>query len=167
MVYELPMKKIDFLSAKELKPILAFLKEHFGVEKKFDYGWYMAKERLFCISRDVELINLADLNVNAAGMYFGEWKNGEFRMSIDGSQIIGPLASENIVDISDEEFVAWLRGEDLVKEVGNQGVILMRHNKDFVGCGKVKEGKILNFVPKIRRLITAHPIRHGLEEEHT
>lgn len=160
------MKKIEFLSGKEMKLILAFLKEHFGVNEKFDLGWYLSKERLFCISRDIELINLKDFNVNAAGLYFGEWKNDELRLSIDGSQMIGSFASKNIVELSDEELLAWLRGEDLDKKVENQGLVLILHGNDFVGCGKVKEGKILNFVPKIRRLMTAHPIRHGLEEKH-
>ncbi len=160
------MKTIEFLSAKELKPVLAFLKEHFGVEKKFEFGWYLNKERLFCISRDIELINLAELNVNAAGLYVGEWKNGELRLSVDGSQIVGPFASKNIVELSDDELLAWLRGEVLEKKVENQGIVFIHHDKDFVGCGKVKEGKILNFVPKIRRLMTAHPIRHGIEQVH-
>lgn len=160
------MKTIEFLSAKELKPVLVFLKEHFGVEKKFEFGWYLSKERLFCISRDVELVNLTELNVNAAGLYIGEWKNGELRLSVDGSQIVGPFASKNIVELSDEELLAWLRGEVLEKKVENQGIVFIHHDKDFVGCGKVKEGKILNFVPKIRRLMTAHPIRHGIEAEH-
>ncbi|MBI4147695.1 hypothetical protein HY490_00215 [Candidatus Woesearchaeota archaeon] len=160
-------QNIDFLSSKDLKPIMAFLRDWYGVDHKFDWGWYTAKERLFVISRDIEHIDLRELRVNAAGLYIGEWKNGELRLSLDGSQLFGPLASKNIITISDDELLAWLRGEELTSRWKEQGLVLLKHDNDFAGCGKIKEGKVLNFVPKIRRLMVAHPISHGMEEEHT
>ena len=34
----------------------------------------------------------------------------------------------------------------------NNGFVILKYKTDFVGCGKVKEGKILNFLSKIRRV---------------
>ena len=83
-------------------------------------------------------------------MYLGELRNGELRLSIEGSQIIGKGSDKNIADIEDTR--AWLRGEDLELVGDYSGFVIIRHNKDFLGCGRYKEGKILNFVPKARRL---------------
>jgi len=32
------------------------------------------------------------------------------------------------------------------------GFVIIKHNKDFFGSGKFKDGRLLNFLPKIRRL---------------
>lgn len=88
-------------------------------------------------------------------MYIGEFKKGELRLSIEGSQLIGPHAKKNVVELDRNELRQWLRGEDLIKEVKEEGYVIMKSNNDFVGCGRVKEGKILNFVPKARRLLVS------------
>ena len=74
-------------------------------------------------------------------------------MSIEGSQLVGPHAKKNVVELDDAETMKWFKGEDLQKECKDcEGFVLMKHDRDFIGTGKYANGKILNFVGKTRRI---------------
>lgn len=45
-----------------------------------------------------------------------------------------------------------MKGSDLDKESSEKGFVIISNGKDFFGSGRVKDGKILNYVPKVRRL---------------
>ena len=142
------------LSAKKLKPVTELIKSTWGAEIKFPWAWYQStKDDLFIISKDITKIDAKKVRINSVGLYFGELKNGELRLSIEGSQLIGPHATKNVVELNKEELRLWLRGEDLNKPVEEKGFVIIKSGNDFVGTGKPKEGRILNFVPKARRLI--------------
>jgi NOL1/NOP2/fmu family ribosome biogenesis protein len=90
-------------------------------------------------------------------MYFCEIDRQGIRLSIEGSQIVGPKAVQNVVEISEEEAKRWLKGEDLEKECKDcNGFVILKHNKDFLGNGKYKNGRILNYVGKARRISASH-----------
>ncbi|MDP6265579.1 MAG: hypothetical protein QGI00_05705, partial [Candidatus Marinimicrobia bacterium] len=88
------------------------------------------------------------------GMYFCETRNDKIRLSIEGSQIVGPKAMKNIVEINSLQVKQWMKGEDL--EIENKGdyngFVIIKHNNDFLGTGKYKDGKVLNYVGKSRRV---------------
>ena len=86
-------------------------------------------------------------------MYFCDLEN-EIRLSIEGSQIIGPKAAKNVVEINEEQTKEWLKGEDLEIDGKSNysGFVIIKHNADFLGTGKYKENKILNYVSKSRRI---------------
>lgn len=150
------MQQGNFLSSKELKPIFALMKDQWDFDKKLAHAFFLTgKDRLYIIGRAVDALDLKKLRINSLGLYFGELRNGELRLSIEGSQIVGPHATKNIVELSQEEKKQWLQGIDLDKPCDNQGFVLIKAGDDFIGCGKCKEGRILNFVPKARRLFTA------------
>ncbi|MEM2916261.1 MAG: hypothetical protein QXT19_02805 [Candidatus Woesearchaeota archaeon] len=145
---------LNALSGRDLKPVLARIKEQWGAEIDFPWAWYQsAKNDLFVLSKDITKIDPKKLRINSVGLYIGEFKKGELRLSIEGSQLIGPHAKKNVVELDKDELRQWLKGEDLVKDVKAEGYVIMKSGNDFVGCGRVKEGKILNFVPKARRLL--------------
>lgn len=142
--------------SKEKKQVLSLIKEQWGADfKAKDLAFLRSeKDRIYAVHKDVDKIDLSLYRINTVGMYFAEHKKGEFRLSIEGSQLLGPLAKKNVVELDDEEKVAWLRGEDLHKEGEWSGFVIMKHNDDFLGTGKyTADGRILNFVPKTRRLI--------------
>jgi NOL1/NOP2/fmu family ribosome biogenesis protein len=143
------------LSARDLKPILSHIKEQWGAEIDLPVAWYQStKNDLFVVSKDITKIDARKLRINSVGLYIGELKKGLLRLNIEGSQLIGPKATKNVVELNDNEMRAWLRGEDLDKEVSADGYVIIKHGDDFAGCGRIKEKKILNFVPKARRLLT-------------
>ncbi len=151
------LDKWKILNSKEVREILKRIKQQWGSDLSGisgSCGFLEGKDGdIFLMSRDVEKIDLQQLRINSLGLYFGQLRNNELRLSIEGSQIIGKAATKNVAELSDEEFKLWLRGEDVEKPLGDcSGYVIVRHSKDFIGCGKYKDGKILNFVPKARRV---------------
>jgi NOL1/NOP2/fmu family ribosome biogenesis protein len=47
-------------------------------------------------------------------------------------------------------------GQDIDVDGSYEGFVILKHGNDYVGSGKFKEGIILNFVPKARRLLEVH-----------
>jgi NOL1/NOP2/fmu family ribosome biogenesis protein len=147
------MHTLSFLNSHELREINAALEKQWGTELSKDYAYVLRKDGdLFMVNRDVDRVDLAKLNINSLGLYIGEFRGGEFRPGIEGSQLFGPLAKRNVVSISKEQLAKWLAGEELDIDADASGYILLKHENDFVGCGRLVEGKLSNFVPKVRRV---------------
>ncbi len=147
------MQKAKILNRKESKKILAMLNETWGFSEELDYAFIEAESgKIYLAKKDVFGIDLSKVKINSIGLYFAETENG-IRLSIEGSQIVGPKASKNVVDISSEEAVRWMKGEDLEKETGISSFVILRQGSDFLGTGRAASGgRILNFVPKTRRI---------------
>ncbi len=149
------MTKLDILNSKQSKKVYEFL-GHFGFTRKFeDSAMLQAGDNIYLASRELFGLDLAKLNINSLGIYIAELRNGEVRLSIEGSQLIGPHAKKNVVKLSDEEAALWMSGEDIgIPKAAREaeGFVMLRHGKDFLGSGKIKNGAILNFVPKARRI---------------
>lgn len=149
------LTKWKILNSKEVKAIAAMVKQQWGSDLSRDYGFLEGKDGdIFLISRDIERLDLQRLRINSLGLYFGQLRNDELRLSIEGSQIVGKAAAKNVVDLGESEFKLWLQGGDIEKNADNcSGYVIIKHSTDFIGCGKCKGGKILNFVPKARRIV--------------
>ena len=146
------MKKLKILNTREVKRILALLKAQWGFAHKLDYVFLMnEKSRIFITNRDFARLQTEKLRINSVGLYFGELTHNELRLTIEGSQLIGPGAEKNVVELTEEEEYEWLRGSDLKKKAP-KGFVILKHKTHYLGCGKAKNGNILNFVPKTRRI---------------
>jgi len=148
-------KSLKALGSKEKKQLLAVIKKQWDADFKPDLVFFKnEKQKIYAVHKDVAKIDLSGARINSVGMYFGEDKKGELRLSIEGSQLIGPLAKKNVIELDDEESIALLRGTDLQKEGDWSGFIIIKHNDDYLGTGKYTlDKRLLNFVPKARRLI--------------
>ena len=148
------MPELKILNNKEIKEILKLIEKQWGAKLKLDYGFLKNnKNRIFIINKDISKIDFSKLRLNSVGMYFCEIDSRGIRLSIEGSQIIGPKAAKNIVELDEEETRKWLKGEDLEKNCENcSGFVILKNNKDFLGNGKYTNGKILNYVGKTRRV---------------
>jgi len=147
------MQKLKILNTKEVKELQKILDSQFGTALAGDYAFLMNRNnRIFIINKEVSQIDMEKLRINSMGLYIGEKMIDGMRLSIEGSQLIGPKAKENIVELNQKETLEWLKGNDIEKQTDENGFIILKHNNDFIGCGKTKENKILNFVPKTRRL---------------
>jgi len=149
--------KQKFMTSKEVKVFLKQIEEQFGKVPDIKKNAFVkSKERIYMVNRDVDKIDLDQLNINSVGLYIAEVKHGLLRLSIEGSQLIGPTATKNVLEISEEQLKEWFKGNDFKVEGEFEGFVILKYEKDYVGSGKYKEGKILNFVPKNRRLIEIH-----------
>ena len=144
--------KLKPMNSKAVKQLLKIMENQWGFEEKLDYHIFKSeKDNIYLLSRDLEKFDYYKLKINAMGLYFGEYKNNLFRLSIEGSQLIGPKCNKNVVEVTKEELSEWLKGEELKKE-GYTTFVIIKHGKDYFGTGKGKDDKILNYVPKTRRV---------------
>ncbi len=147
------MPELKILNSKEIKEILKLIEKQWGAKLKLNYVFLKnQKNRVFIINKDIEKIELEKLRINSIGMYFCEIDKQGIRLSIEGSQIIGPKATKNIVELNEEQTKQWFSGEDLEIEEKYSGFLIIKHKNDFLGTGKYKEGRILNYVGKSRRV---------------
>jgi NOL1/NOP2/fmu family ribosome biogenesis protein len=148
------MGSLKFLKSKEIKQIAELLEEQWGYKEKLEYDFLMDEEGdVFLINRDIEAIEFEKLRVNSTGLYFAEYRNDELRLSIEGSQIAGPKAKKNVLEISKEQLGRYLKGEDIETEAESRGFVILKNDEDFFGCSRIKNGRLMNFYPKSRRAI--------------
>ena len=148
------MQELKILNSREIKEIYELIENQWGAKIKLDAGFLKnSKNRIFIINKDISKIDTSKLRINSAGMYFCEIDNRGIRLSIEGSQIIGSKAVKNVAELSDDEKIRWLKGEDLEKECSDcSGFVMLKNMDNFLGTGKYANGKILNYVSKTRRI---------------
>ncbi len=147
------MQNLKILNKKETKQILSIISKQFGCDVELDYVFMKnEKNKIFITNRQISEIDLSKLRVNSVGLYIAEQKDNQIRLSIEGSQLIGPYAKKNVVELNEEQASKWMKGEDLEIEGDYSGFVIIKYKKDFLGCGKYSNGRIWNYVNKIRRI---------------
>lgn len=149
------MHNLKQLSNREKKLLLKKIEKQYEINNlKLDYLFFKNNEgKIFIVNKDFRNLDIENLNINSIGLYFCRIDK-ELRLSIEGSQIIGPFTKRNTLEISDQQANEWLRGNDLegIKEKLDETFVILKNKKDFIGSGRLKECKILNYVPKERRI---------------
>lgn len=156
------MRSGKILSSREKRNLSALLKTQWAItvpKEMREQAWLQNnQDRIFLCTREIGALPLEQLRIDRLGIYIAKLHRGELRLSVEGSQLLGPLANKNIVKLDDSEAHLWLQGEPIeisakaVKAAEPRAFVLIKHNSDFLGCGKLADDKILNFVPKERRL---------------
>lgn len=147
------MKHFKILNSKQKKVILKLVQQQWSSDFDFSgYAFLQTKaDKVYIVNRDFACLDLKDLRIDSLGLYLGQILNSEFRLSIEGSQLVGPMAKKNVLEIDKDQLKKWFLGDDLPLQTKNKGFLLVRFNDDFVGSGKVKDDSLLNFVPKARK----------------
>jgi len=103
-------------------------------------------------SQDLLILN-ALLTVETVGLYFASLDDG-LRLGYDATMLYAKKADKNTIILNKEEAKKWLQGHDLEKETkkGEEGFVVVKHDNDILGVGKATGKKLLNFVPKERRV---------------
>lgn len=140
------------LNKKETRKILELIKKQWGADFITDKIFIKNNDDILLANKEIFSLSFGNINVNSLGLYFGELIDNKLRLSIEGSQLIGPLAKTNIVEINEAELKQWLNGENIDKQIDANSYVIIKYKNDFIGCGKAKEDKILNYVPKARRI---------------
>ena len=147
------IKNLKVLNKKQVKHLLQKIYDQWGAEIDLkEYGVLVNhKSKFFITNKEIFDIDLSKLRINSLGLYIGELEHG-IRLSIEGSQLIGPYAKKNIIEVDSRQRQDWLKGEDINIKGHYKGFVIIKHCQDYLGSGKFKDDKILNFVPKTRRL---------------
>ena len=140
------------MNAKMLKPLRKAFEEQYGITEKPEYAFFLTeKDDVWVVSEAVKQFPLEAVHVHSFGIYIGEWKHG-FRPSIEGSQLLGSLATKNVLEISSNLRRMWMYGLDIPVEGEWDTFVILKCEEDYLGSGFYKEGKIMNHVPKGRRI---------------
>ncbi|MCH7535332.1 MAG: hypothetical protein IH948_06240 [Bacteroidetes bacterium] len=146
------MRQFDLLNRKEIKKLNEKLKEQFGSE--FDFSKYLvyktSRDRVYIVNKEFANIDPKNLKINNLGLYFLTIEKNGVRLSLDGSYLYE--GKKNILKLNKKNFEEWMTGKDLqVKE--KRGYSILSYKGNFLGSGYSTGEKILNYVPKERRVV--------------
>jgi len=147
---------LKFIKSSEKKRIVRELEEQFGIEKLPYLLIETGKQKIRGFSGTMtkeEIRELGEIaNVEIIGIYLIK-KERKLRLSLDGSIILKDQISKNVVEIDNEQLELWLRGKNLdIKKENGVYVIRTQEKHDLLGCGISDGKKLINHVPKERRI---------------
>ena len=144
---------LRIFNARETREVIGILNEHFGSNFSTDCILLENnKRRMFLLNRDYGKIDEKKLRINNMGLYFCTRERDGFRLSLEGSQLINP--KKNFYLVTKEQAVKWISGESIkTDQTDLEGYVIVKYNGDIIGCGKFKQGEILNAVPKERIIV--------------
>ena len=94
------------------------------------------------------------------GVYFGRIESDGIRLSIEGSFLVGPKATKNVVELDDERARLYLAGESVeIDDKNLHGWVVVKWRSYYIGSAKAKAGRLINYVPKERRLRIEGPAK--------
>lgn len=154
------VSRLVTLKSKERKKILERLGEQFGADtsflKRFVFLKQERKEKYFLVNEEVYELPLDELRVESLGLYLCAEQGGELRLSVEGSQLLGPHATRGVLELTDEQFHDWMRGRDVTVTTSERTILLVKHGDDYCGCGKPvtrnEETLLKNYLPKTRHV---------------
>jgi NOL1/NOP2/fmu family ribosome biogenesis protein len=143
---------LHVLNSREKRDVVKVLHDQFGGTPVFGALLENRDGKIYVISEDLATIPLDKLRLEGMGMALGRRHADGLRLSIEGSQVVGPHATHHILEISSDQLDRWLAGESVDCEA-DDGFYLLKCGDDFVGSAKCKNHVLLNAVPKGRRLL--------------
>ncbi|MFP4117675.1 MAG: methyltransferase RsmF C-terminal domain-like protein [Candidatus Woesearchaeota archaeon] len=150
------MKQDKILNSKDKKHLFQMMREQWGTETEVLRDLVFIRKpsgKIFICNKDAAMME-QDMKVRiySLGNYFGKEEKDSLRVSIEGSQLIGRHSDKNVLELDDAKIKEWIKGEDVDVPDDHDGFCLVKQGKDFFGCGNEKRGKLLNHIPKARRI---------------
>ncbi len=151
--------QLHFIRKAEKKRIAEKLKEQFGISEIPFLLLKSGREKIRAYSGSLSKDEILELgkcvNIESLGLYFAKQEKGqdaEIRLSVDAIHLLREQVSKRIIEVDKQQADDWLRGRDI--EIGKdfKGFVILKHENDFIGCGRMSAGRITNFVPKERRI---------------
>ena len=145
------------LNAAKVKAVQRKLISQFGItnHKFFDKHILIKnnKKKLFISTKSEKKDKFHVPRTEKIGLYFGTInKDDSIRLSLEGTQLIGKIATKHILELNHDQAENWLKGFDFDLSVDEDGYYLLKYKEDFLGCGLIRLNKLYNFLPKTRRL---------------
>lgn len=132
-----------------MSEFLNWVMEWFGAELSDVLIFPSGKDKLRACSLETEVIGEREV---IRGVYIAKKAPYGFIVSIEGSFLVGRRAKRHVVELSEEKFGRWMRGENVEIELPEKGIYLVKFGQVFAGSGYY-DGRILrNLVPKGRTI---------------
>ena len=137
---------------KQIREILDDIENQFDCGIKGEYLFLInyKKQRVYITTPEYKNIDPRKIKINNTGLYFGTIENEGFRLSIEGTELLDK-PKKNVITLSDDEFEAYMAGENLRLENHEKGYKVLKYNNRYVGSGKFSNNTLFNYVPKPRR----------------
>lgn len=147
--------QLKILNSKEKKAIRQTIDSQWGCKFESDLVFLRStKEKICLMTRDFDSLDLSGIKIDSMGCYFASEKGAELRLSIEGSELVGPIATKNVLSLNDADTRLWLKGKDVPSDIEPvTGFIILKNKEDYLGTAKLKDGMLLNFTPKNRRIL--------------
>lgn len=144
------------IGEREKREILKRIGLQFGIKDLYLPHLFIStgRKKVWLFSTQIGENDLSKFKVEGIGNYFCSIEEDGIRLSIEGSQIIGNMATKNVLEISQKMAEQWLRGIDIDISGGKGDYVIIKYDGNFLGCGKHAEKKVLNSVPKVRRIVS-------------
>lgn len=147
---------IRFIKSREKKKITQYLQNQFGITNLPYLLIESGKERIRAFSGHLskeEILYLNKLtNIELVGIYFIKKESQEeMRLTLDATHLLKDQITKNIIELTESQMLDWLRGHDLHIQY-EKGSFIIKYPPYLIGYGKSIGNKILNFIPKNRRL---------------
>jgi NOL1/NOP2/fmu family ribosome biogenesis protein len=146
------------LTTGEIKEVERIIEKNYGTELNLrKFAVFKTKyDKIWIAYKKIFELQLEKMNVNYIGMYIGKLKRNEkIHLSTEGSQLIGKTATKNVVVLSEAE--KFLSGFNVKpdKEINcdYHNFVIVRTEREILGCSLLIEEGIKNLVPKSRRII--------------
>lgn len=140
------------LKLEERREVEDYFEKRFGISKKIftGYCFYSGGKGKIYLGMGVP----ENLDVISAGIIIAR-KGKSIKPTTNFIQIFGNHATRNIIKLSVEDAIRYIKGEDLKVEVKpdiSDGYVILKYSGFPLGCGLLKNGKIKNMIPKAKRL---------------
>ncbi len=157
------MQNLKFLNSKEKREIKRKLEDNYGFSGELEGALLLStkEERIYLLSGAELLPDGVDkrMRIDRAGLYIGKLLTNGVLLNVEGSQLVGPSSSKNVLELDEEHLEYWVKGEDIVlseqekaSAVEESGVFIVKHCDDFLGSAIIKEGRAMNQLSKNRRV---------------
>ncbi len=142
----------EILDQKELARLKRRLLERYGIAEVPHVIVRSGKRKYRAATKEAIEIMKAWL----VGVYIMKETPFGLMLSIEGTQLLGPLAKKNVFEISQEMIDGWMRGEDI--EIGarnelERGLVIIRCGNLYLGSGLYDGQRIKNLLPKARKVV--------------
>lgn len=158
------MTQLSFIFRNDKEKLIKML-GYYGIKNLNNYLLiYSGKEKIRGYSGSLinkEIIDLYnEVGIELIGLYLFHDYHDNLRLSFDAISALKNQITENIIEIDDKQAEEFLKGRDIALSKEEQekfkdetrGFKIIKHNQELIGTGKLTSDRIVNYMPKERRL---------------
>jgi len=139
------------MNKQAIRDLFKRLEKEYGLteqERFMNYYYLRGKKKIFIINKPIEIEKK-----EREGIHIISEEPFGLRLTIEGSQMFGPFLTKKVIELNREQFLQYLRGKDLEIETPyKKEFVVLKYNNIFLGSGLAYPNKIINYLPKARRI---------------
>lgn len=144
------LKQLEYYGITELPYLLVAS----GKEKIRGYSGILSTDEIIKLDKEI--------NLEIIGMYLLHNYGGDLRLSLDAITLFKDKITKNILEVNEKQAKELFRGQDIALTKEDQeklkekkeepGFKVIKFNKDLIGTAKLTQDRIINYIPKERRI---------------